>query len=357
MHHSNHTIDGNNQLLVFREQEVSFINPAVGITLAGTLTFPNPHPDGTKVPVVLLIAGMGPMDRDATFLEYKPFLAITRHLAEQGFAVLRFDKRGIGQSTGTFDQTVTSQDLAGDVQAAINFLLSRSDIDTTRIALLGHSEGGLIASMLASSNKQVAAVVLMAPAIDTSIQASCRQAALQLKADGASSELINRDSALREKLLITLLNEQDPEVAKQKAQELFTDYWQALPDNLQQEVGKYAYALSQKKIDAQINTFNSRWYRFFSQYNAVETLSKIIIPLLAICGDKDWVTSPEASFPIIQQGMMQAHNQEYSLVTVPNVNHSMWPCVTGAFSEYWTIKKAISEQVLTTISDWLMNHL
>jgi dipeptidyl aminopeptidase/acylaminoacyl peptidase len=131
--------------IAYDEEEVKYSNFTAGVTLAGTLTLPRSKKPS---PAVLLIAGSGPIDRDETVFGHKPFLILADHLTKQGFAVLRVDKRGVGQSTGNYD-LATSVEFAADALAGVEYLKTRKEVDAKRIGLIGHSEGGLIAPMVA----------------------------------------------------------------------------------------------------------------------------------------------------------------------------------------------------------------
>jgi hypothetical protein len=142
----------------YLEEQVSYENKAAGIKLAGTLTLPR---SGGPFPAVLLITGSGSQDRDETIFGHKPFMVIADDLTRRGLAVLRVDDRGVGGSTGS-PTTATTEDFAGDVLTGVEYLKSRSDIDPHRIGLIGHSEGGVIAPMVAAKSRDVAFIVLLA---------------------------------------------------------------------------------------------------------------------------------------------------------------------------------------------------
>ena len=145
--------------MITHVQEVTFPNHVDTITIAGTLTLPSKE---GIFPAVLLVSGMGPNDRDYTMLGHKLFLLLSNYLIQQGIAVLRVDKRGVGKSTGTLDASVTSQDLARDVQAGVAYLKTRKEIDPRRIGLIGHSEGGMIAAMVAAERTDIHFMILLA---------------------------------------------------------------------------------------------------------------------------------------------------------------------------------------------------
>ena len=142
----------------YYEEEVIFKNNEANITLAGTLTLPNKN---GKFPVVILISGSGPQDRDESFMGHKPFLVLSDYLTRQGIGVLRFDDRGVGESTGNFGKA-TTEDFSKDVLSAIAYLKTRNDVDIKNIGLIGHSEGGIIAPLAANNSKDVAFMVLLA---------------------------------------------------------------------------------------------------------------------------------------------------------------------------------------------------
>ena len=142
----------------YYSEDITFENKKAGINLAGTLTLPTK--DGV-FPVVILISGSGPQNRDEELLGHKPFLVLSDFLTKNGIAVLRYDDRGTAFSKGDF-KTATSADFATDVESAIFYLKTRKEINKKKVGLIGHSEGGLIAPMVASKSKDVSFIVLLA---------------------------------------------------------------------------------------------------------------------------------------------------------------------------------------------------
>ena len=336
----------------YHEEEVSYTNNVANVTLSGTLTIPQTE---GPFPAVLLISGMGPNDRDYTTCGHKLFLVLADALTRRGIAVLRVDKRGIGKSTGTFDTTVTSKDLAGDVLAGITHLKTRKDINHRQIGLIGHSEGGMIASMVAAESKDVAFVVLMAAATTTSVDDSIEATALQLRADGATDELIARDRKLRKQVLSIVTQENDSTVAKKLMLEGFATYWTELPDALKQESTKFLFAFTQANADGMIKMFNSPWYRFFFSHQPIETLKQVKIPVLAMNGDLDWITSVK-TLPIIAKALEEAGNRDCTTIELPNLNHQFRTCKTGSLAEYMTSEETMAPVALNAISDWILDR-
>jgi alpha/beta superfamily hydrolase len=250
------------QTYLYTSQEVTYNNTKADISLAGTLTLPSKQ---GIFPTVILIAGYGPKDRDATGMGHKYFLTLADYLTQQGIGILRFDKRGVGQSTGSFE-TSTSRDFADDVIASINYLKSRSDIDAHKIGLIGISEGGLIASMAAAESLDVAFMVLMAPAVITNVEDLVEMTARQLRADGASYNFIENDQKLRTDLYSIIKQKTTPEAAEERLKAVVAEYLSNLPESQKLEAEKLPFAFTAEKADALIKTFNSPWYRFFLNY-------------------------------------------------------------------------------------------
>jgi uncharacterized protein len=352
-----HTI-GNNKTMnkqsntPYHVEDVTYNNAAAGITLAGTLTIPNTP---GQHPAVILIAGMGPVDRDYTFGNHKMFAVLADHLTHNGIAVLRFDKRGVGQSTGTFDLNVTSQGLASDVVAGIEYLKSRPEINTQQIGLAGHSEGGFIASMLASQEHDLAFVVLMDGAVANSTDILVAQTAIQLKADGASDAMIASDSALRTQVLDIIKQHADPVETEALLKETAARYFDSLPVAQQEESRHLLFAFSPENTEEQLPMTNSPWYRFLLTYNSSAALARITIPLLAFYGERDFM-APHLMLPFIRMAMEKSGNKDYTLLALPNLNHSMQTCVTGAIAEYATITETIAPVALQTITSWIVAH-
>lgn len=336
----------------YEVHELTVVNEAAGITLAGTLTKPN-----TLEPcaAVILIAGMGAVNRDGMMYGHKLYLVLADYLTRQGIAVLRFDKRGVGSSTGSFGPDVTTRDLADDVLAGINYLKTRNDIDHKRIGLIGVSEGGLIASMLAGQS-DVAFIVSMAGAIANNPAILAEQIAIQLLADGASVELINAIRNLTEQLLTIVRNEQNVTKAEQMLTEITTQFLNTLPESVQNEADNYSFAIGPKNAPMVLKIYNSAWYRWILSQDMDAMLRRIKVPFLALYGERDFM-APHLMMPIIQHAMEATDNPDYTLMSLPHINHAFQTCVTGALPEYVTITETIAPSVLSIIGDWIKKHI
>lgn len=349
-------------------QEVCYQNKTSGIKLSGTLTIPMQNENSANegfanqgfksqgFPAVILIAGYGKNDRDYTLGKHKRFLVIANHLTRKGFAVLRFDKRGVEKSTGDY-ATATSRDFADDVLVGIEYLKTRNDIDAKKIGLIGHSEGGMIATMVAAESKDVAFLVSMAGVIQTDVDGLITQSSKQLKADGASKELLNKDRELRIQIINILKQELNVETAQVKMQKIMDDYCEQLSEDLIKESENIPFAITKAKVNAIVNVFNSPWYRYFLGCKPVNMLMKIKIPFLAIYGSRDWIISSQPALAIISETLQTVGNTDCTTLELANLNHSFQTCETGALAEYATIEETISPEVLKVISGWILEKI
>ena len=333
-------------------KEVAYNNEKADITIAGTLTTPN-----TKGPfsAVILIAGMGAADRDKTMFGHKPYLVLADYLTRRGIAVLRIDKRGVGGSSGTFDMNVTSRDLANDVLAGIKYLKTQNNIDHTRIGLIGSSEGGMIASLLASESNNVAFIVSMAGAVGNNPKLLAQQIARQLSYDGASEALIINTQSIIQELLTIVRDEPNSKIAEKKLNEFVTKQLNSLSKAILNEAKKYPFAVSEENASSMIKVYNSPWYRWILAQNMDHILSNIYVPMLAMYGERDFM-APDLMIPLIKQVLQKTENCDFTLLAMPDLNHSFQTCKTGSLTEYATVTETIAPSVLEVIGDWIILH-
>ncbi|MDD5014732.1 MAG: alpha/beta hydrolase [Atribacterota bacterium] len=329
------------------EEEVTYKNKDAGISLAGTLTLPSGNP---PFPAVLLITGSGPQDRDETIYNHRPFLILADYLTRQGIAVLRVDDRGVGESIGDFSQA-TSEDFASDVLAGIGYLKTRKEINAEQIGLIGHSEGGLIAPMVAVKSPDIAFIVLMAGTGLTGEEILYLQGALISRAMGVSEEDIIKNRQSNEKIFSVLKEEEDSEIIEEKLRQIFTVDWAELNEEEKSKIGDPEVFLK-----AQLQSLLSPWLKFFLTYDPKPTLSKIKCPVLAINGEKDLQVPPKENLSAIEDALKTGGNQNYTIKELPGLNHLFQTAQTGVPSEYATIDETISPVTLKIIGDWILEQ-
>jgi pimeloyl-ACP methyl ester carboxylesterase len=330
----------------YLEKEVKYQNKRANIILGGTLTYPSKEP---PYPATILISGSGAEDRDETIFGHKPFLVLADYLTRRGISVLRVDDRGVGASTGIYMEA-TNADFASDVKAGIDFLKKQKEINPKKIGLIGHSEGGVIAPIVASNNSDVAFIVLMAGPGLTLEEILYMQGELIAKANEVSEELISKQRRIQEIMFSIIKKEKKLEIAEQKIRK-------AVSDELKQMKEKNLPSSSQNSIDAQIKMVLSPWFRDFLTYDPKTALSKVKCPVLAINGEKDLQVPPKENLAAIEQALKEGGNNNYQIIELPSLNHLFQTAKTGAITEYAQIEETISQKALEVIGNWLIEQL
>ena len=332
----------------YRVVEVSYQNKTGGVTLAGTLTEPEgPGP----FPALILISGSGAQDRDETIFEHKPFLVLADALTRRGVAVLRLDDRGVGGSTGSTSAS-TSDDFAGDVLAGIAFLKARSEIDRTRLGLMGHSEGGIIAPMVAARSPDVAFIVLMAGTGLPGEEILYLQGQAILKAMGADEKALKQQLDLQKRLFEVVKTEKDEKKAETTMRDMVKAAIESLPEDQRKALGK-----ADGLIAAQLKVVRSPWFRYFLTYDPRPTLAKIHCPVLALIGEKDRQVPARENLSQIESTLKTAGNNRVTVKELPGLNHLFQKCKTGAPSEYAEIEQTLDPSALAVIADWISEQV
>jgi uncharacterized protein len=328
----------------YNEEEVTFDNKKDNITLAGTFTFPKTN--GT-FPVVVLITGSGPENRDEEIFGHKPFAVIADDLTKKGIAVLRFDDRGIGKSTGKYNEA-TSPDFANDVEAAVAFLKTRKEVNVKKTGLIGHSEGGIIAPMVAAKSKDISFIVLMAGPGTPIDELMVEQSSRALKLSGASENYTKQVSDLN-KAIYGFIKQNDPEVVKHKLIEFITLELLKIPENR---------ALEKEKINELATQISSsvsgNWFQYFIRYEPSKNLSKVKCPVLAINGSLDFQVPAANNLKAIEMILTKSGNKNFKTIELPGLNHLFQEAITGSIAEYGKIEQTISPAALAVMSNWIL---
>jgi len=328
---------------------VRFASAASGVQIGGTLTIPA---RGVSHPAVVLISGSGAQDRDETIAGHKPFLVLADHLTRHGFAVLRTDDRGVGASEGNVLSS-SLDDLADDVRGALAFLRTVAEIDPRRIGLLGHSEGGFVAPMVASGDTGVRFVIMLAgPAVPGRELLLAQRAAL-MRAAGESAHAVRVDSAL----LTTIFDVMDRRPPTTELAPMIDAAVTRWLGRLSGEERTVAMAQLQARTAAQdsasIALWNSAWFRSFYFHQPSVALATLSMPLLAIYGDRDLQVLATPNVEALLRGYAGPRRSLLTHHTMPGINHMLQPARTGLMEEYRTIDTTIAPRVLDLVTSWL----
>ncbi|NBW37745.1 MAG: alpha/beta hydrolase [Cytophagia bacterium] len=325
-------------------EDVTFENKSAGISLAGTITLPKKE---GVFPVVILISGSGPQNRDEELMGHKPFLVLSDHLTKNGIAVLRYDDRGTALSKGDF-KTATSVDFATDVEAAMAYLKTRKEINKKKMGLIGHSEGGLIAPMVASRSKDVSFMVLLAGPGIPGDSILLLQQRLIGKAAGMSEDALLKNELTNRKIF-------DMIKKSNSLEQLNTDLTQMMMQMLKDDANtqKPAGMSDENFVKLQVSQMGTAWMRYFIQYNPALALEKVKCPVLALNGEKDLQVPPKENLETISKALAKGGNKKVTTMEMPNLNHLFQECKTGSPYEYASIEQTFSPIALTEILKWI----
>lgn len=351
--------------LPYAIEDVTYLNTKSGLHLAGTLTIPHAI---TPCPAVILVAGTGRHERNCTMKGHKLFEAMADSLSRQGIAVLRYDKRGVEKSQGTFDTTLTTQDFADDAQAGLAYLMTRKDINPHQIGFIGHSEGGLVICMVAAVSDDVQFLILMGGAASTKIADIVEQACMQLRADGASEEIISLDRSLRTEMLTIVHEEPNLEIANQLLHEAVKKHLENLTTQQKNQAESLVfesaktyfepqapvYAISALNAEYMIKVFNSPWIRFLLAYDAPATLQKITVPTAIINGEFDFIVAQKVTRPIFEANLQ---NCPYTITEIQSVNHWFETCPNGSIREYGKTREIISPVFIKVVDNLVQDNI
>lgn len=332
----------------YDEEEVSYENKKDGIKLAGTLTLPKGK---ASFPAVVLITGSGAQNRDEEIFAHKPFLVIADYLTRRGIAVLRVDDRGVGGSSKG-SPTETSENYAEDVLAGVEFLKTRKEINVKQIGLIGHSEGGIIAPMVATKSSGIAFIVLLAGTALPGDELLKLQAALLAKASGESDRAIKLNEEIQSISYKIIREEKDPKIARTKLVEESKKFYSNLSNEDKQAMG--VSDLIDEQIAKSIDILLSSWFRYFLTYDPRPTLKNVICPVLAVNGEKDLQVPYKENLTEIEKALKEGGNKDFQIKSFPNLNHLFQTCKTGSLREYEQIEETFSPTVLEEVGNWIL---
>ncbi len=332
----------------YMSKDVSFRNDEANIKLSGTLSLPKQR---GVFPAVVLISGSGAQNRDEEIFEHKPFLVISDFLTRRGIAVLRYDDRGVGESTGNFSSS-TSLDFASDVKSAVSYLKGCKQIDKNNIGLIGHSEGGLIASLVASESKDLAFVVLLASVGIKGNELLLKQTELISRISKKPEVEIDSINKIQKELFDIILKYDQNKVKIE-----LTNYLEAI---YKDSVSKNKSKMKIKRgafIKNTVDRLSSPWMTYFVKCEPYQILKNIKCPVLALNGKKDVQVPPKENLNNIEKALEEGGNQDVTVIELDNLNHLFQNCNTGLPNEYSTIQETFSTVALSKISEWIFERL
>jgi len=332
----------------YHEEEVTFKNEKGNITLAGTLTLPKKE---GNYPAVILISGSHAQNRDEELLGHKPFLVLSDYLTRNGFAVLRFDDRGVGGSGGDFEKATLS-DFVTDAEAAFNYLVGRKEINKKKIGYIGHSEGGTVAPLVASTNSNVAFIITLAgPGV-----AGTEQMVLQNYLIGKNNGLPEEDLTTLGKITRNLYNIAIAENDDKERKKAVYEYLNKEMRPFFKSKGVPDEDIS-KNIEMQATQISSAPYVAMLKYDPAVVFNKVKCPILALNGDKDIQVASGPSLDGIRRAAEKGGNKKVTAKELQGHNHLFQECKTCTIAEYGELEQTISPTTLNEINVWLQKNI
>jgi uncharacterized protein len=337
--------------VVFSDQAVSI--PNGDLTLSGTLSLPSGQ---GPFSAVILLSGSGPQDRDeaiSVIPGFLPFKWIAEYLANQGVAVLRYDDRGTAKSTGKFE-TGTSADFANDAEAAFKYLNDRPEIDRKKIGFLGHSEGGMLAAMVAARNSNVAFVISMAGPGVRGYELLIKQEERILRSMGITGKPLD-DAQQSSKKSLDLILAKDWAGLEALIYPMALEELKSVPENQKKpaaEIELQARTLTKQTVEA-----IKGWLGFFIGYDIAADWAKVHVPVLGLFGGLDTQVDASQNRRGLRAALALAGNKDVTTRVFPSANHLFQVAKTGSPSEYATLPMGFVPRFLETIRDWLRSHV
>lgn len=337
----------------YRSEDVEYDNTEKTVHLAGTLTYPS---SGSNFPAAILITGSGQQDRDENLFGHKPFAVIADKLTKLGFAVLRVDDRGVGKSTGEVEKA-TSADFVKDVITSLEYLKSRQEIDNNKIGLIGHSEGGLIASIAAAERKDINFMILLAGPGINGAELLAEQAEQILLKNGVSKDAVAAYTPLYKKMIQISVQETDSLSIAMKAYKAMADWKKNTPLAYQKEIGLDSKEGSDAIMKNLVSGFSAPWMKYFLKSEPSIFIEQVSAKVLALNGEKDIQVIAHSNTDGIRKALQKSKSPSYEVKILPGLNHLFQKCKQCSVNEYATLEETFSEDALAEMAQWLQKNV
>ena len=337
----------------YKSEDVVYDTKDKSLQLGATITIPEGK---GPFPAAVLITGSGPQNRDEDIMGHKPFAVIADYLTRKGFIVLRADDRGVGKSTGDFGNA-TSADFANDASSGIDYLLTRAEVNKKKIGLIGHSEGGMIAPIIASQRKDIDFIILLAGPGVKIINLMSEQNAAVLRSANISKEAIEAYLPLYKKMISQIVNALDTATAYKTADVLLQKWIAQSNEKLITELGMNDRKAQQTMLSTLSKQLSTPWFKYFLAFDPQPYLQKLECKVLAINGSKDIQVIALQNLPGIEVSLKKSKSKVYQIKELPGLNHLFQTCNKCTLQEYSELEETFSPVALQLMGNWMIKNV
>lgn len=337
----------------YKSEDVVYNNTDNSLRYGATITIPEGK---GPFPAAVLITGSGAQDRDETLVGHKPFAVLADHLSRAGYIIIRVDDRGIGKSTGDFNQS-TTEDFAKDVSSSVDYLLNRPEVDKKKIGLIGHSEGGMIAPMVATARKDIDFVVLLAGPGVRITELMTEQNAAILRSTGMSDESVKEAKKLFRLMVSAIQTTSDSATALQLSSEVMENWKNNKPDSILHELQLSAPEKRKEYVTGMVKQLQGPWFRYFLNFNPRPYLEQLRCKVLALNGNKDIQVISSQNLSGIEAALKQSNAKVVTIKELPGLNHLFQSCNKCTIDEYGLLEETFAPSALQEISNWMNKYV
>jgi len=338
----------------YKAEDITYFNADASIQYGATITIPNGK---GPFPAILLITGSGQQNRDEEIFAHKPFAVIADYLTKKGYIVLRVDDRGIGKSTGDFKSS-TTEDFMNDAKVSLNYLRSRKEVDKQKVGLLGHSEGGMIAPMIAATDKNINFIILLAGPGVKIRQLMEEQNVAVLEKSSVSKAAIDSYLVLYREIIESAINAGGDAQLSYAVENEVKDWVSKTPPKLVSEATHIYDDVSRDKYsNKMVDALSSKWYKYFLAADPQKYLEQLSCKVLALNGEKDIQVIAKSNLAGIKSSLAKSKSPAYNTIELKDTNHLFQKCKTCSVQEYGQLDETFSPDALKDISDWLNTNV
>ncbi len=348
--------------LPYEKEDVVFFSTNTNLQFGATITYPS-IPAGTNYikaptyPVAILISGSGPQDRNEEIMQHQPFAVIADALTKKGFLVIRTDDRGVGKSTGDFSKA-NSKDFTNDIMAVTDYIKKYVHADSFHIFLVGHSEGGMIAPMVANRRNDIYGIVSLAGISIPAVELMSGQSLAILKSTGVKDSALHAYEKLYKNLLFSMRKTNDSVTAYTSGIKILNKWKKTQPLNILNDLDISTEKNQQLFIQTLANTFTTPWFHYFLNYDPRSQIKKLKnLHLLVLNGDEDIQVLKKENLEAFERYLKKSKVRSYTINSYPHLNHLFQHCTTCTIDEYGLLEETFSPEVLKDMSDWMLKVL